>query len=183
MHYERSKKDDSMRPPRTEHSEAPEARAARLKERVYVTFTALAVLIALTSHGGAPSPGPAVLSLLVTTIGILFAGFVADIISHATVRSSLPTASELRHMANVSVGALGAIVGPMILLALAQLGVIETNFALYAGQGLLVAALAFFGLLALHRMQLGPLRTIVLTGILAGIGILAVLLELFAHSL
>lgn len=67
--------------------------------------------------------------------------FAADITSHATVQSSLPTASELRHMANDSVGALGAKVGPMILPGLAQIGVIETDFALHAGQRPLVAAL------------------------------------------
>lgn len=161
----------------------PVQSAARLKERVYVTFTALAVLMALTSHGEAPSPGAAALSLLVTTVGILLAGFAADLISHATVHSAVPTRADLQHMLKVSVGAFGAVIGPFILLGLAAIGVVTIETALFIGQALLIAALAIFGLLALRRMKLGLARTLLLTAVLAGIGVLAVVLEVVAHSL
>ena len=87
-----------MRPAETPKPETPDQLADRLKERVYVTFTALAVLIALTSHGAPPSAGSAALSLVLTTLGVLLAGFAADVIAHSTIHSALPTGPALRHM-------------------------------------------------------------------------------------
>ena len=71
-------------------------RAERLKERVYITFTALAVVLALQSH--AESAARATVTLLIAVVGTLLAVFVADIVSHLAVHAALPTSRELRHM-------------------------------------------------------------------------------------
>lgn len=167
----------------TSEPETPDQLAARLKERVYVTFTALAVLIALTSHGEAPSALSAALSLLLTTVGVLLAGFAADVIAHSTIHSALPTGASLRHMTRVASGAFGAIAVPLVLLLLAGFGLIATTGALIASQVVLVAALGAFALLALRRMSFTPWRKMILAAILVAIGALVVLVELLAHSL
>ena len=163
--------------------ETPDQLADRLKERVYVTFTALAVLIALTSHGAPPSAGSAALSLVLTTVGVLLAGFAADVIAHSTIHSALPTGAALRHMTKVGSGAFGAIAVPLVLLLLAGLGVISTTGALIASQVVLVVALGAFGILALRRMNFTVWRKLILAAILVGIGAVVVIVELMAHSL
>ncbi len=55
-------------------------RAEHLMERIYLTFTALAVVIALRGHEGATT-GEALVTLLVTSVGTLLAVLVADVIS------------------------------------------------------------------------------------------------------
>lgn len=157
--------------------------ADRLKERVYVTFTALAVLIALGSHGEPPSAGSVALSLVLTTLGVLLAGFAADVIAHSTVHSALPTGPALRHMSKVATGAFGAIATPLLLLVLAGFGVISTTGALIASQVVLVVALGAFALIALRRMQFTAWRKIVLAAILVVVGAVVILVELLAHSL
>lgn len=123
-------------------SESRDQLAERLKERVYVTFTTLAVLMALSSHGDNPEPGSIALSLLLTTVGVLLAGFAADVIAHSAIHAALPTGPALRHMARVAVGAFGAIVAPLILMLLAGIEAIPVSGAVIASQIVLVVALA-----------------------------------------
>ncbi|SDS60389.1 hypothetical protein [Jiangella sp. DSM 45060] len=93
----------------------PGQRADILKERIYITFTALAVVLALRAH--AVSAGEAALSLAVVVLGTVLAVLVADVVSHIAVHESLPLRAELRHMARVSFGALGALVLPAVFIA------------------------------------------------------------------
>ncbi|UFS57998.1 hypothetical protein [Subtercola endophyticus] len=159
----------------------PDERASQLKERVYVTFTALAVLIALAQE--TESPGAAALVLLVTTCGVLLAGLVADIISHTAVHSKLPSRHELGHMIATSVSALAAIAVPMILFGLAALEIIHVDAALRAGQIVLAISLGVIALGALRRAGLTWWRRLLLAGILTAVGIAAIVLEYLAHTL
>lgn len=167
---------------RSDDQPSPQEMASRLKERVYVTFTALAVLLAMNLHSHDPKPGASAVSLLVTVAAILLAGLVADLISHSTVHAALPTRAELRHQLEVAWGAGGAIVGPLILLGLSALGVFSTSMALIWGQWMLVAALAFFAWLSLRRSKLGFWRTLWLMFVLVVVGVVVIALQLLAHS-
>jgi hypothetical protein len=86
--------------------------ADRLKERVYVTFTALAVVLAL--RGREEAPTQAALTLLIVVTGTLLASLVSDVVSHIAVHEVLPSPPELRRMTRVSAGALGALALPFL---------------------------------------------------------------------
>lgn len=161
--------------------EKAEEKADRLKERVYVTFTALAVLIALASE--AEEPGAAALVLVVTTAGILLAGLAADVISHITSHNSLPSPRELRHMLTVTLSAFGAIVLPLIFLGLAALDVMRLDAALRTGQIVLAISLGVFALAALRKVRLSLWRRLLLAGMLSAVGVAAIALEYLAHTL
>ena len=91
----------------TETTQAPEQRAEVLKERIYITFTSLAVVLALASHADELQAGEAARTLLIAVIGTLLAVFVADLVAYITVHAVLPDRAELAHMASVSTRALG----------------------------------------------------------------------------
>ena len=105
-------------------------RAASLKERVYIIFTSLAVVLALRSHADETTPLAAAATLSIVVIGSLLGIFVADLLSHLTVHSKLPTGEELHHMITVSAGGLGVLVTPLLLLTAAGLGLWSTAVAL-----------------------------------------------------
>ncbi|PZF80818.1 hypothetical protein [Jiangella anatolica] len=156
-------------------------RADILKERVYITFTALAVVLALRAH--AVSAGEAALSLVVVVLGTVLAVFVADIVSHLAVHEALPVGSELRHMARVSLGALGALALPAIFIGLAVAGVWEIEPALRAASIALVAALAGIGYLAVRRARLPVWQRVIVLFAEVVLGLLVIGLELLAHNL
>lgn len=159
----------------------PSERAAILKERIYITFTALAVVLALRAH--AVSAGEAALSLVVVVFGTVLAVFVADVVSHIAVHEILPVRTELRHMARVSLGALGALVLPAVFIGLAVADVWTIEAALRASSIALVAALAAICFAAARRARLSPWqRVIVLLGEVV-LGLLVIGLELLAHNL
>ena len=159
--------------------ESAEARAEALKERVYITFTALAVVLAMREH--VDSARTAALTLLIVVVGTLLAVFVADVVSHLAVHAALPTQPEFRHMLRVSLGAIGAVVLPFVFLGLAARGW-RLESALRASSIALVAALVVIGYAAVRRIRL-PLwqRLLVLVAEFA-LGLLVLVLELLAHG-
>ena len=127
-------------------------RAERLKERIYITFAALAVVLALSLHEvGAPK---ALITLLVTVVGAALAIFVADLLSHLVVHERIFDAAELRHAAVTSFGALAAVFLPAVFLVLALLGVWSADAALTASAFALVASLVAIGLAATSKVPL-----------------------------
>lgn len=156
-------------------------RAERLKERIYLTFTALAVLIALGSHGEV-SAGEALVTLVLTAIGMLLAILVADVISHIAVHQRLMTQEELRHAFAVSFGALGAIALPVVFLGLAAADVWTTERALRASSIALLAALVVIGYLAIRRVKLPWWQRLLALAGEAVLGAAVILLELLAHG-
>ena len=56
-----------------------------LKERVYVTFIGLAVLLAVSGHGGETDAAGAVTSLLIAAVGAGLAGLISEIVAHLAV--------------------------------------------------------------------------------------------------
>ncbi len=159
-----------------------EARAESLKERIYVTFTSLAVVLTLQSHASETTPGQAAITLLIAVVGTLLAVFVADLLSHLTVHAKLPTVPELRHMIAVSIGSIGVVVLPMVFLLLAQLDVWSIEAAIQAAVVVLIATLAFVGFLAVRRIALPfwQKAVVLLAEVVLGLAVIG--LELLAHG-
>ncbi len=169
--------DDTADPATAQH------RAEALKERVYVTFTALAVVLALQS----PSEeglhvGEAVRTLAITVVGTVLAVFVADLVSHLAVHASTPTRTELTRMAAVSFGALGAVVLPVLFLGVAALDVWSLDTALVAATATLVLSLVLIGYLAIRRVPMTWWQRLVALGAESALGLAVVGLELLAHG-
>jgi hypothetical protein len=160
----------------------PQQRAEVLKERIYITFTSLAVVLALRSHADELTAGGAAVTLLIAVTGTLLAVFVADLVAHIAVHTTLPDRAEFAHMASVSTRALGVIVAPMIMIGLAGLGVWKIGQALQVATIVLIVSLVAIGYLAVRRIRL-PLRQrlFVLFAEFA-LGVVVVLLELLAHG-
>ncbi|GAA2246941.1 hypothetical protein GCM10009851_35500 [Herbiconiux moechotypicola] len=161
----------------------PEQRAERLKERIYITFTALAVVLALSSHAIGLDPGQAALTLLISVGGAVLAVFCADVVAHIAVHRVLPTAAEMRHMFAVSFGALGVIVLPMIFIGLAALGHWSIEGSLRATVIALIASLAVIGFLAVRRVRLSWWKRLIVLLLEVALGLAVVGLELLAHTL
>lgn len=52
-------------------------------------------------------------TLAIAVVGTLLAVFVADLLSHLTVHSALPTAAEFRHMTAIGAGSITVLVLPL----------------------------------------------------------------------
>jgi hypothetical protein len=116
-------------------------------------------------------------------IGSLLGIFVADMLSHLTVHSQLPTGEELHHMIAVSAEGLGVLVTPLLLLAAAGLGIWSTAVALGWAVVVLVVSLAVVGFLAIRNLEI-PLRhkaAIMFAEVV--LSLLVIGLELVAHNL
>jgi len=161
--------------------QAREERAESLKERVYITFTALAVVIALRSHDA--SAEEAVVTLFITVVGALLAVFVADVVSHIAVHTALPARVELRRMVRVTFGASTILIVPLVFLGLALAEVWRVELALRAASIALVSTLIAIGYAAARRVRLPGWQRIVVLFAEFALGAVVVGLELLAHGL
>lgn len=171
----------SKRRGREPNIEERRERAAVLKERIYLTFTALAVVLALQAHPPEYAL-EAFLTLLVTVLGVLLAVFLADMIADVVVHERIPTRDEVRHALRVSFGAIGALALPFLFLGLASFGVWPLLGALRASAIALVVALVVIGLLAIRRVPLTPGQRLIALGAEAVLGLATIGLQLLAHS-
>ncbi|MEU1972963.1 hypothetical protein ABZ477_15015 [Microbacterium sp. NPDC019599] len=161
--------------------EARRERADRLKERIYLSFAALAVVLAINAHGHA-DPLDAFLTLLVTVLGTLLAVFVADIISFTVAHERPMNRAEFRHAVSASFGTLGAIAAPFAFLLLAVAGVWEIETALRASAIALIAALVVIGWVAVRRVKLTWWQRLVALGGEAVLALAVIGLQLLAHG-
>ena len=156
-------------------------RSEVLKERVYVTFTALAMTVGFERDAEHTTAGGAGLMLLLTVVGTLLAVFVADVTAHMVRHSSLPSRSELGHLMYVSFGSLSVIVVPFALLGLSALGVIGVSAALRAIAVVLVTTLIGVILFAVRRLKVTPWLKILVLAIMAALGLAVLGIELAVH--
>lgn len=147
-----------------------------------MTFTGLAVVLALQSHAETLSAGEAASTLAITVVGTLLAVFVADLVSHLAVHAKTPTRSELSHMARTSFGAFGAIVLPLIFIAVAALGRWSVEASLRASTIALITALVLIGYLAVRRVKMAWWKKLIALGAEFLLGLAVVGLELLAHG-
>lgn len=158
-----------------------EVRADLLKERIYVTFTALALLIALDSHGHITALN-ALTTLLITVAATLLAVFVADVLAHMTVAERPLTRAEVQRALKVTLGSIGAIFLPVVVLLLAHVGVLEVETSLRIAIGALLVALVLFGFLAVRKARMAWWRRLIALAALGLVGLAVIALELLAHG-
>ncbi|MBD3943028.1 hypothetical protein IF188_15135 [Microbacterium sp. NEAU-LLC] len=159
-----------------------EAYVMYFKERVYATFTGLAIVLVVAANGHA-DPEHALFALVLGVLGITAAGFVSDVISHLAVHQTFPVGSDLRVLLSVAGGALSTVITPGILILLAWLDVIPLDAALRASWIIYVVTLGVIGWAAVRRSRLtGPQRLLVL-GLLIALGFAVVGLQTLAHSI
>jgi hypothetical protein len=156
-------------------------RADLLKERIYLTFTALAVVIVIDSHGHVTA-GDAMRTLAFTTAGTLLAVTVADVVAHLAAHARVLTGKELRHALTVALDAIGAVTLPFIFLVLALLDVWSVHSALIASKSALVAALVAIGWAAVRRVRLPWWQKLIALGGEAALGLAVIGLEILAHG-
>jgi len=159
-----------------------EHRAEALKERVYVTFTGLAVIIAMQSHSNGLAVGEAAATLAIAVVGTLLAVFVADLVSHIAVHQTLPTRAELGAMVRVSFGAFAAVVLPLVFIAAAAFELWSIDAALRASIVALVVSLILIGYLAVRRVPMAWWKRLIVLGAEFVLGLGVVGLELLAHG-
>ncbi|WP_353815298.1 hypothetical protein [Agromyces sp. SYSU T00266] len=153
-----------------------------LKERVYATFTGLAIVLVQHENADHITAGRATLTLLVGIVAITAAGFVADVISHLVVHGDFPRRAELGRMVRVAGSALGSASIPLVILVLAVVGVIELQGALLAASIVYIATLALVGYVAVRRSRLAWWEQLVALGLLVLLGLAVVGLQQLAHG-
>lgn len=155
----------------------------RLRERIYVGFTALAVLLALSVHADDADAGQAALTLAVTVVGVAIAGLGADLIAHTVAHSAMPGPEEIWQMVRVAAGALLSIVLPLVLIGLSALGLLRLGVALTISEYVLLVTFGVIALVALRRVEVRLWQRVLLVTVMMAIGLFAVVLELLAHLL
>jgi hypothetical protein len=153
----------------------------RLRERIYVTFTALAILMAMNSHGEHLDSPTVLWTLVISVVGVILAGLASDLVSHMVVHNTLPSVREFRHMVAVSSRALGVLVVPLIAIGLAVFDVIEARTGLIIAIVALIASLAVIARIAVARTGLSGWRQFAVLGVLVALGAFVVFLEALVH--
>ena len=161
-------------------SKTLDERSRALKERVYASFTGLAILGAISAAHHATA-AEALLSLAVGVFGISAAGFLAEVIAHQVAHEELPPAREVRTMARIALGALGSASTPIFVLALAWAGVLSLEWALWLGMAVYGATLVIIILVAARRSGLRPIQRLVSSAMLVGLALIVVAVLLIAH--
>lgn len=152
------------------------------KERVYATFTGLAIVLVVSASEHA-EPDHAFLALMLGVLGITAAGFVSDIVSHLAVHRDFPNRGEFAVLARIAGGALGTLVTPGLLLLLAWLDVMDLEASLRVATIVYIVTLVVVGWLAVRRARLSWWQKLVGLGILLALGLLVVGLQTLAHSI
>ena len=157
-------------------------RAAALKERVYVAFTVLAVIIALRTHGGHPSAIAALGTLAMAVVATIVAVYVADLVSSMVINERLPHRNEHRRILAGTLGAGVVALPPVACIALAVAGAYSASVGLLAAMLVILITLIGIGIVAVHNLHLRrPHKMIVLTAeAVLALGVIA--LELWSHT-
>lgn len=170
------------RSPRRDRQRPIDERAEALKERVYATFTGLAIVLVQWGNVEHLDASRATYALLIGIVGITVAGFAADVIAHMSVHAAFPTGEELGRMLRIAGSALASAFIPVVLLALAWADVLDLEPALRIASIVYLATLAVIGYFAVRRTRLGWWQQLAALGILVALGGLVVLLQQLAHE-
>ena len=156
-------------------------RADALKERIYITFTALAVTVAFERDAEHLTVGTAAATLAMTVLGTLLAVFIADVIASMTRDQALPSPSELSSMLYVSLGSMRVIIAPTIILGFSAFGGLALPDALRLIAIVLVATLVIVSLIAVLRLRIAAWQKIVVLAEVAGLWLAVLAIELSVH--
>ena len=158
-----------------------EDRASALKERVYASFTGLAIVTVFALDPEHTTARDAFLALVAGIVGISLAGFVAEIIGHLVAHGASPTAAEIRTMGQISSGAIASASIPLLALACAWIGFLDLLVALQISIGIYLVTLGGIALIAALRTGLSWRQRIVALLGLVGLGSVVVAVLVLAH--
>ncbi|GAA2047528.1 hypothetical protein [Leifsonia soli] len=181
MSDQREHRNDDIHLPADASEDERRQAGDRLRERIYVTFTALAILMAMNAHGEALDSPTVLWTLVISVVGVLLAGLVSDLVSHMIAHNTLPSIAEFRHMLAVSSRALGVLVVPLIAVGLAVFDVIEDRTGLTIAIVALIVSLAVITWIAVSRTGLSGWRQLAVLAAVVALGVLVVFLEALAH--
>ncbi|MFF2494050.1 hypothetical protein [Agromyces sp. NPDC058064] len=167
---------------RSRHDRPDDERVEALKERVYATFTGLAIVLVQLANVEHVQPARAAVTLLVGIVAITAAGFVADVIAHLAVHAAFPDRAEAGRMLRTSGSALASAAVPFLLLGLAALGRLELEGALRAASIVYVATLGLIGFVAVRRTRVAWWKQLVAIGFLLALALGVVALQQLAHG-
>jgi len=156
-------------------------RIRALQERIYATFTGLAIVVAVdaTGDGGA---WQAFLTVLVGIIGISAAGFLAEVVAYEVGHRRLPSGAEVREMASIAGSALASASIPLIVIALSGFGLLGLELALRLAMAVYAATLVAIFLLAARSTGLRPVQRILSSAMFLVLALLVVGVLFFAHT-
>ena len=160
----------------------PQQLVPYLRERIYVSFIGLAVLLAIDAHGEETDSMAVVTSLLIAAVGAGLAGLISEIVAHLAVKGNLPDAAEMRFLVRVSAGALATVILPVVILLFAVLGVIPATLALTISVWVMAITLGAIGYIAVFRASLAWWKKLAVFAGLLLFGLLVVLVQLLAHG-
>ena len=152
---------------------------AYLRERIYATFTGLAIVLVVAGSDHAAADH-ALLALLFGVIGITIAGFVSDVVSHLAVEGEFPHGADWVVLLRVAGGGLSTVVVPGGLMLLGWLEIIDLSTAISAAAIVYVVTLALIGWLAVRRSHARWWERVLALGILIGLGLLVIALQTLA---
>lgn len=159
-----------------------DAIAMVFKERVYATFTGLAIVLVVAANAHTDAVH-ALATLILGVFGITVAGFLSDVISHLAAHRQFPTRREMVLMLRVGAGALATLIAPVILIGLAALEVMTIAVALRATIVIYVATLGLIGWFAVRRSRVAWWKQLIALGTLMALGLGVVALQAFAHAI
>ncbi|MEE6388701.1 hypothetical protein V3G71_07605 [Microbacterium paraoxydans] len=160
----------------------PEHDRAAIKERVYATFTGLAIVLVQNANVAHTSALQATVTLLIGIVAIALAGFAADLVAHLATHGSFPRGADLREVLGLTGTALGSAAVPLLVLLAAVLGWIELRTALTIASIVYVAILGLIGYVAVRRTGVSGWQQLIALGILVGLGGIVVLVQQLAHG-
>lgn len=167
----------------TTEAETPtEHVVAMLRERLYGAISCLATLVVLTRYTEDDTNAwGRVLDVAVTMGGLWAASLLSDWVAHLSVHERTPRGLEAWRMVQASGQILQAGVLPLVALATAGIGLMDTDTALWVAKWILVAEVSLIGLLAVRRTRLPWWQQIVTVLLLTGVGLLVIGIKVLTH--
>ena len=155
---------------------------AMLRERLYGAISCLSTLAVLTHYtGDDTSAWSRMIDVAVAMGGLWATSLLADWVAHLSVHERAPRRLETWRMLQASSQILQASLLPLLALATAGIGLLETETAIWIAQWMLVAELGFIAFAAVHRTRLPWWQQIVTVVLLTGVGLLVIGIKVLAH--
>jgi hypothetical protein len=153
-----------------------------LRERLYGAISCLATLAVLARYTTEDTSAWArMLDVAVATGGLWAASLLADWVAHLGVYRTSPRGPDLRRMLQSSGQILEAAFLPLVVLAVAGLGGLNTYTATWIASWVLVAELGVIALLAVRRTRLPWWQQALAVVLLVGVGVLVLGIKIIAH--
>lgn len=155
---------------------------ALLRERLYGAISCLATLAVLARYTSENTTAWArMLDIAVATGGLWAASLLADWVAHLAVYGSAPRGRAALRILQSSGQILQAAFLPLVALAVAAFGLLDTDDAMWIAMWVLVGELGVIALLAVRRTQLPWWQQALVVTALVGMGALVVAIKIVAH--